>query len=167
MRQPNTLRTGFMTLFTFAIGVYVLNSFSDVAWAQVAFTPLCDSVAYDQPNGIRGTISDLPCRMGTITLPDSGIYTLTVDGHYDAVGSYALSLSSSTTTVQENSDDIPRWFELAQNYPNPFNPSTRIHFQLPKQSHVTIKIFDIQGRLVHTLVDRQFKAGRFDETWAR
>ncbi len=61
--------------------------------------------------------------------------------------------------------DVPSKFLLAQNYPNPFNPSTTIHFELPKQSRVTLKIFDIMGREIATLVDQERHAGMYDIQW--
>jgi len=59
----------------------------------------------------------------------------------------------------------PGQFSLAQNYPNPFNPSTTIEFQLPQASHVTLKIYDLQGRLVKTLADGEFPAGTHRVKW--
>ncbi|MFC2083640.1 alpha-amylase family glycosyl hydrolase [Bacteroidota bacterium] len=55
----------------------------------------------------------------------------------------------------------PDEFTLFQNYPNPFNPSTVISYQLPKTSKVTIKVFDILGRDVVTLVNKEQTAGRY------
>jgi uncharacterized delta-60 repeat protein len=55
--------------------------------------------------------------------------------------------------IDSKSEDIPKVFTLKQNYPNPFNPSTTIKYQLPLQSHVLLKIFDILGREVTVLVN--------------
>jgi photosystem II stability/assembly factor-like uncharacterized protein len=55
----------------------------------------------------------------------------------------------------------PDNFLLMQNYPNPFNPSTTIEYEIPKQSHVTIKIFDLLGREVATLVNDRESAGKY------
>ena len=53
----------------------------------------------------------------------------------------------------------PHSFALFQNYPNPFNPSTRISYQLPENSFVTVKVFDALGRELETLVHEQQSAG--------
>lgn len=69
--------------------------------------------------------------------------------------------------VKKNAEtSIPKQFNLYQNYPNPFNPSTTIKFDLPKDANVTIKIYDIIGRVVATLVNNELKkAGSYDITW--
>ena len=53
-------------------------------------------------------------------------------------------------------------YDLAQNYPNPFNPSTIIKYQLPKDGFVTLKVYDILGREVKTLVNEYQSKGRYD-----
>ena len=57
---------------------------------------------------------------------------------------------------------LPEEYALSQNYPNPFNPSTTIKYQLPTSSNVTIKIYDILGREVTTLVDEFKTEGRYE-----
>ncbi|HEY5533466.1 MAG TPA: T9SS type A sorting domain-containing protein [Ignavibacteria bacterium] len=54
---------------------------------------------------------------------------------------------------------VPKKFELSQNYPNPFNPATKIDFNLPYDSRVSLKLYDISGREVMTLVNEQKPAG--------
>jgi hypothetical protein len=57
--------------------------------------------------------------------------------------------------------EIPNTFRLGQNYPNPFNPSTTIKYGLPKNSFVTLKVYDILGREVTTLVNENKMAGTY------
>jgi len=56
----------------------------------------------------------------------------------------------------------PQKFYLSQNYPNPFNPSTKIKYSIPKISFVTLKIFDILGREISTLVNEEKPAGNYE-----
>ncbi|MCL4510227.1 MAG: T9SS type A sorting domain-containing protein [Bacteroidetes bacterium] len=56
-------------------------------------------------------------------------------------------------------------FKLLQNYPNPFNPSTVIEYQLPKDAHVSIRVYDILGREIATLVDGEHTAGYHEITF--
>jgi len=56
-------------------------------------------------------------------------------------------------------------FDLAQNYPNPFNPSTTIRYEVAKTVHVRLKIYDVAGRLVRTLVDDKRKPDRYKAVW--
>jgi hypothetical protein len=63
------------------------------------------------------------------------------------------------TTVDNSGGGIPSSYNLFQNYPNPFNPSTTISYQLPANSFVSLKIFDVLGREIKTLVQEQQNAG--------
>ena len=70
------------------------------------------------------------------------------------------------TTVQGWSKDaLPLVFSLSQNYPNPFKRSTIINYQLPVTNHVSLKIYDVTGRLVKTLVNEPQKAGYYTAHW--
>jgi hypothetical protein len=64
--------------------------------------------------------------------------------------------------VTHNQNGIPKVFALNQNYPNPFNPTTNIKFQLPKQTFVSLKVYDILGRVVQTVVNEQKDPGYYD-----
>jgi len=67
----------------------------------------------------------------------------------------------SVATNVGGTADIPVSFTLAQNYPNPFNPSTKIQFSVPRQSAVHLKVYDMIGREVATLVDESKPAGTY------
>ncbi len=62
--------------------------------------------------------------------------------------------------------DFPGYkWELRQNYPNPFNPATRIEYMLEKSCHVSLKIYNVTGQLVRTLVDEHQKSGSSSIIW--
>lgn len=66
-------------------------------------------------------------------------------------------------TAIESDSGLPEVVELNQNYPNPFNPTTVIHYGVPKQSKVTLEVYDILGRRVMTLLNSELKApGRYN-----
>jgi len=68
---------------------------------------------------------------------------------------------NATDISNETNSDIPNEFRLEQNYPNPFNPSTSINYHLPSNTFVVLKVFDILGREVDTLVNRLQDAGNY------
>jgi len=73
---------------------------------------------------------------------------------------FALGKKQNETTVT-NDNEVVKEYALFNNYPNPFNPSTTITYQLPKSGNVTVKIFDILGNEVKTLVNEQQEMGRY------
>jgi hypothetical protein len=68
------------------------------------------------------------------------------------------------TTLKQTSESVPTEYKLFQNYPNPFNPSTIIRFQIPKSKNgpVVLKVYDILGREVATLVNENLKPGTYE-----
>ena len=71
----------------------------------------------------------------------------------------------STTGIERSSAPLPRQFNLGQNYPNPFNPSTDIRFTLSSERQVTLKVFDIRGREITTLLYEKRQAGEYLVHW--
>ncbi len=67
--------------------------------------------------------------------------------------------------AKEKDFRLPAGSYLTQNYPNPFNPSTSISFSLPTQSFVSLKVFDLTGREVATIVCEDLTAGSYSRTW--
>ena len=77
-------------------------------------------------------------------------------------GFFYLSNSTLITVVDELSiGSLPTAFSLEQNYPNPFNPSTTIKFSLPKQSFVTLKVYDILGKEMNELLNDELEPGEY------
>jgi hypothetical protein len=64
------------------------------------------------------------------------------------------------------STNIPRQFSLGQNFPNPFNPSTIIRYTISENSSVTLKVYDITGREVTTLMNGYLQAGSYEATFS-
>jgi hypothetical protein len=76
---------------------------------------------------------------------------------------YGNAMELSTGTIALLSDGVnPTEFGIANNYPNPFNPSTTIEYNVENSGHVSLKIFDIMGRSVRTLVNEYKESGRSD-----
>jgi hypothetical protein len=73
------------------------------------------------------------------------------------------SVICNQTGIEDNI--APVQFALRQNYPNPFNPSTIISFDLPLKSFVSLKVFDLMGREVTTIVSEEMSAGSYSKQW--
>ena len=65
----------------------------------------------------------------------------------------------------ENEEAVPTVFKLEQNYPNPFNPSTIIKFAVPQRSNVVLKIYDILGSELVTLVNEELESGWYEKVF--
>jgi len=73
----------------------------------------------------------------------------------------AISKYGIATGITPIASNVPTTFSLSQNYPNPFNPVTKINFAIPKTGFVTLKIYDILGREMRTLINESVKAGNY------
>ncbi|MBZ0202665.1 MAG: SBBP repeat-containing protein [Ignavibacteria bacterium] len=74
-------------------------------------------------------------------------------------------LSVNPIGIQSISNEIPKQYSLSQNYPNPFNPTTNFEFRIADFGFVNIKIFDLSGKEVETLVNENLGAGTYKVDW--
>jgi hypothetical protein len=107
----------------------------------------------------------------------SAVYPVEIHWSIKTVGNYKLVIGSREISIKNtgsikiqqqsqigikigDSGSVPKEFYLSQNYPNPFNPTSMINFDLPKDSKVSLKVYDLLGRVVATLADNQeYEAG--------
>ncbi len=80
-------------------------------------------------------------------------------------GIRSFSTAGPPSAVERLQVEIPAEFTLRQNYPNPFNPSTMIEFGVPNAGFVTLKIFDLLGREIATLVSEELNPGYYRSVW--
>jgi photosystem II stability/assembly factor-like uncharacterized protein len=81
-------------------------------------------------------------------------------------GTILKTTTGGTSFVEEEeTDEIPTNYSLSQNYPNPFNPNTTINYQIPELSLVMIKVYDVLGNEVKTLVNEEKQTGTYEITW--
>ena len=115
-----------------------LVSFTSVSWQDSAWVPSNDDVGV--PNG-------------------------PFDEHYFGYNVKITYKLTNVTGISTNKSNVPTSFSLEQNYPNPFNPTTTISFSLPSKSFVSLKVFDITGREVATIVSEEMSSGTYSRLW--
>jgi len=81
---------------------------------------------------------------------------------YSAPQVTMLSWFDIPTGVRETNDATPVEFKLSQNYPNPFNPSTIIKFAIPQSEFVTMKVYDVLGKEVSTIINKNLTSGSYE-----
>jgi len=94
-------------------------------------------------------------RLRVVLFDDQGVM-----GYDSSDG--AFTVSAATTGLPEN---IPTRHRLYQNSPNPFQSATRVAFDLPEEGKVTLKVFDLNGRVVRVLADEWYPAGTHEVPW--
>ncbi len=93
---------------------------------------------------------------------DTTINNIVLDSYFSVTELNVQMTPTDPVSVETNDTETPYEFELAQNYPNPFNPTTVIGYQLPVNGQVTLKVYDILGREVATLVNEYKPAGIYE-----
>jgi hypothetical protein len=79
-------------------------------------------------------------------------------GDYSSIWNFHVS----PIGINNYTSSIPKEYKLYNNYPNPFNPTTKIRFDIPKNSLVRIEVYDVTGREIQNLVNNELKAGTYE-----
>jgi hypothetical protein len=107
-------------------------------------------------------------RLGAVINQDGMSILTWSDGRQDGGGIYAQNINADGSfgggvNIQNIGSSIPDEFKLYQNYPNPFNPSTKIKFSLPVNAVVSLKLYNISGKEVRSLMENEiFAAGEYE-----
>jgi hypothetical protein len=100
------------------------------------------------------------------TLTGEQLQLFTTSDDFEIISFIVGNVLGDAMGIDVTTSTLPNTFELSQNFPNPFNPSTEIKFIVGKDELVSLNIYDIQGRLVSSLIDNYFySAGSYKMSW--
>jgi hypothetical protein len=128
------------------------------------------SYAYvaDAWNGLRIIDVSTPSSPVEVGFFDTGFqaFGVAVSGSYAYVADWADGMyiiqNDLLVGINEESSHLPENFLLAQNFPNPFNPTTTINYQIPEFSFVSLKVYDVLGSEIRTLVNEEKQSGIYN-----
>ena len=115
------------------------------------------------------TVTSDSVRMSRVLASNSFYYWRVTANGAKGVGAVSVTQSFKTANIASavNTDaSIPLSFELSQNFPNPFNPSTTIEFSVPVTGKIFMAVYDVLGRCVDVIIDREMKSGFYRVVWA-
>lgn len=150
----------------------IRSNIEDVAAPVATRDDVCDCTT-DGADGfndlsLKFDTQDIVAALGSVNDGDEVILTLMgqlLDGTPIDGMDCVIIKSKGRGASKLVAEGVPENYTLAQNYPNPFNPETEIRFQLPKTSHVMLRIFNTLGQEIRTLADKQYEAGFHSVSW--
>ncbi|NIR48145.1 MAG: T9SS type A sorting domain-containing protein [Phycisphaerae bacterium] len=111
---------------------------------------------------LKGQMMHLEMEMQGLNKNRSSLIPVLTHVHYINQGT---QLTKGVLDDRGTLIEVPSQFSLAQNYPNPFNPSTVIRYALPQPRFVTLRVYNVQGQEIVTLVEKEQLAGRYQVQW--
>jgi hypothetical protein len=127
---------------------------------------LCMKYSTDTGAGVEytGTFGN-SSSIGKLIYLAFPLETTADDNAFDLVISNALLYFDPSIVAVDDDKDLTLSYSLEQNYPNPFNPTTRIEYRIQKGGFVALKIFDLLGNQISTLVSEQKAPGIYEVEW--
>ena len=153
-----------------------LEGISPLRWSiEDVATPVSEggecACTTDGPDGFNDLnvifdAQELVAALGQVNDGDELVLTitgnLTDDTPIEGSDCVVILAKNLKKDLAGNLNNVPEEYALLGNYPNPFNPSTIIRYELPKQSYVNLRLYDVLGREVAVLVNEQKPAGRYE-----
>jgi photosystem II stability/assembly factor-like uncharacterized protein len=149
----------------------ILDNLAPTALQHLPETEATYIIGGGMPQGMRGTAVTYDAGESWSVIDTAANYQISFP-------SYIVGWSSQYTTnvvrkyvgpplsvEEEQIDEMPTGYSLSQNYPNPFNPSTTFRYSIPNESKVIIKVYDILGKEIATLMDEEKSVGTYELTW--
>jgi len=145
----------------------IINSEYSITWNSNGIDSVMIDYSTNNGAGWMTVTSSIPASLGTYlwTIPNtpsiqclikiSDIINLNVNDQSDSL--FAIKDISG---IEE--DEIPESYKLFNNYPNPFNPTTKIKYQIPELSLITIRVYDVLGKEIATLVNEEKPVGNYE-----
>jgi photosystem II stability/assembly factor-like uncharacterized protein len=142
--------------------VFFLNA--NVGWigSRVISNQGKGLILHTTNGGGSWTLQDTPSQYDVFSIYFVDANNGWLTGDYGFIGH---TTNGGETSVEETNNSISTGYSLSQNYPNPFNPSTNISFSLLSKSSVSLKIFDLLGREVATVISDNLSAGNHTQQW--
>jgi hypothetical protein len=150
-------------------------------WHQASVAPRCFpfEITYDlylDPNrdftkpAIHSNLTDTACTVDQLEIGKTYFWKILAkniggDSLWSSSTNGFFVAQDATSGVEAGGNEILKGFVLHPNYPNPFNPATSIRFDLPQQGFVRISVYEINGRLVRSLVSESRNAGSYSMKW--
>jgi hypothetical protein len=131
------------------------GNYSTSMFMPLPTSPALDPTKFTNPNTIDPFFTAATHR-GAFGLVDWGL--LWTNFRPDTI-------NYKTVSIQQISSNVPGQYNLKQNYPNPFNPATKIQFALPSAGFVSLKVYDVTGREVASLVNQKLNIGTYEYTF--
>ncbi len=138
-----------------------MNTIDQAAWAFA----ITGSYSSRGDGDIPGNVSAYASTYDVKWDQNENLYSQSYYGWTVEKWKYNGTLPSFTTGVEEIGGELPSGYTLSQNYPNPFNPTTTVEFTIPQSGFVSLKVFDVLGQEIATLINQEKGAGTYRATF--